>query len=299
MIRLTLLLLIAAIALPLRGAESPRSFQLKSLYHVGYWVRDIAKSRQFYHDFLGYDEPYVLNRPDGSLQMVIMKVNERQVILLFNDPKMILPSGDNLDHLGFETDNNAAAREHLLAHGIKVGTVNRGRIGDLLLGVRDPDNNYYEVTQLEPVGQLLKHQGKGLSATRISDRLRSATIPVADLPAAMHFYRDILGFKRIDADHHGLAMAGIVRVQVTDSTDYLELVPYQRAPGAEPARRAPEYCLEVPDAAKALEILTSRAKALGLAAPAPLSLSPDGRRQTSAIDPDGIRVIFREPSAAK
>ena len=97
---------------PLSAAETNRQFHLPSLYHVGYWVRDIAKSRAFYKDYLGYDEPYVLNRTNGVLQMVVMKVNERQVILLFPDATRILPNGDNLDHLGLETDNIAAAREY-------------------------------------------------------------------------------------------------------------------------------------------------------------------------------------------
>src|SRR4051794_13295379 len=146
------------------AAESPRPFHLTSLYHVGFWVRDVAKQRAFYHDYLGFEEPYSLNFPDGRLQMVVMKVNERQVIYLFTDSTKILPNGDNLDHLGLETDNLAAVREHLLAAGIKVGDVHRGRIGDLLLGVKDPDGHTYEITQLEAQGQLLQHQGKALPA---------------------------------------------------------------------------------------------------------------------------------------
>jgi len=71
-----------------------------SLYHVGFWVKDIAKSRAFYHDYLGFEEPYVLNRANGVLQLVVMKVNERQVIYLFPDATRILSNGDNLDHLG-------------------------------------------------------------------------------------------------------------------------------------------------------------------------------------------------------
>src|SRR5947209_9602672 len=133
MIRLFLMLIAITSARAAElAAETPRTFRLPSLYHVGFWVRDIAKARAFYHEFLGYEEPYELRRPNGDLQMVVMKVNERQVIYLFNDATKILPNGDNLDHLGLETDNIEAARTHLLAHGVKVGAVNRGRIGDFL-----------------------------------------------------------------------------------------------------------------------------------------------------------------------
>src|SRR5436190_9365681 len=220
MIRSLVILFVAAFGSPLVAAETAREFHLPSLYHVGYWVRDIAKSRAFYKDYLGYDEPYVLNRTNGVLQMVVMKVNERQVILLFPDATRILPNGDNLDHLGLETDNIAAAREHLLAHGVKVGAVNRGRIGDLLLGVKDPDGHTFEITQFTPEGQLLQHQGKNLSPGRVSSHLRSASITVADLASSLHFYVDILGFKKIDSDAGKSPGAGVVRLQVTDGTDY-------------------------------------------------------------------------------
>lgn len=270
------------------ATEPPREFHFPSLYHVGYWVRDIAKARAFYHDFLGYDEPYVLNRPNGDLQMVVMKVNERQVIYLFTDATKILPNGDNLDHLGLETDNIAAAREHLLALGMKVGTVNRGRIGDLLLGVKDPDGHPYEITQFAPEGQLLKHQGESLAPGRVSARLLSATIAVADLAGALHFYVDILGFKKIAGP------AGLARVQLPDGGDFLDLTPYERKPGADAARGVPDFSLEVASAQKTFDLLTVRAKSLGFAPPAPVSVSADGRRQTSCVDPDGTRVILKE-----
>ena len=270
------------------ASEPGRVFHLPALYHVGYWVRDIAKSRAFYKDYLGYEEPYYLNRPTGELQMVVMKVNERQVIYLFTDATKILPNGDNLDHLGLETDNIAAAREHLLAQGIKVGNVNRGRIGDLLLGVKDPDGHYFEITQFAPEGQLLQHQGKNLAPGRVSAHLRSATIAVADLSAALHFYVDILGFRKIPGP------VGVTRVQVPDGSDYLDLSPYERKLGADAARGVPDFSLEVDDASQTFATLSTRAKSLGLPAPSPVTAGSDGRRQTTCIDPDGTRVILKE-----
>ncbi len=270
------------------AAPAPRAFRLPSLYHVGFWVRDVAKARAFYHDFLGYDEPYELRRPNGDLQMVVMKVNERQVIYLFTDATKILPNGDNLDHLGLETNAIEVARTHLLAHDVKVGAVNRGRIGDFLLGVKDPDGHAWELTQFAPEGQLLQHQGKGLAPGRIAAKLRSATLAVANLDAALHFYVDVLGFTRVGGEGVGPADAP-VRVQLPDGDDYLDLKP------AEPGARAvPEYCLEVDDIAKTFATLGARAKKLGLPAPAPITTAHDGLRQTSVVDPDGTRVVLKE-----
>jgi hypothetical protein len=83
-------------------------------------------------------------------------------------------------------------------------------------------------------------------------------------------------------------------VQVPDGTDYLELVPYERKPDAAAARAVPDYCLEVPDAAITAEELTARAKKLGIAPPAPVSVASDGRRQTRCVDPDGTLVVLKE-----
>ena len=291
----TLLVAVAPLA---HGAEADRTFRIPALYHVGFWVRDITKARAFYKDYLGYDEPYELRRPNGDLQMVVMKVNERQVIYLFTDATKIKPNGDNLDHFGLETDNIEAAREHLLALGVKVGNVNRGRIGDFLLGIKDPDGNATELTQFAPEGELLKHQGRSLAPDRISSRLRFATIATPDLQAALHFYQDVLGFKRIaiTSDARGEATENVkrVRLQTPDGADYFDLIAYELKTGAERRWAVPEYGLEVPDAAKAFDLLAARAAKLGLPAPATVSEGVDGCRQTSVVDPDGVRVILKE-----
>ncbi len=275
------------------AAETPPAFKLPSLYHAGFWVRDVAKSRAFYHDLLGYEEPYNLSR-DGKLQMAVLKVNERQVIYLFPDASKILPNGDNLDHLGLETDNLEAVRRHLLATGVKVGEIRHARVGDLTLGVHDPDGHYYEITQLEPQGQLRQHQGRSLAPERVSDRLLSATIMVADLKAALHFYRDILGFVQIDTDNRQLAASGVIRLRVPHGDDYLDLMPYFRNPGTPALRGVPDYCLEVPDVRKTFGTLTTRAKTLGVPGPTAIAESVEGRLTTSLTDPDGTVVIFKE-----
>jgi len=83
-------------------------------------------------------------------------------------------------------------------------------------------------------------------------------------------------------------------MQVPNGADYLELQPYERKEGQPAARGVSEYCLEVADAAKTAELLTTRAKALGFSPPAPLGVAANGARQTSCVDPDGTRVVFRE-----
>ena len=268
--------------------------RLSALYHVGFWVRDIVKSRAFYEDYLGFAEPYVLNNPAGALQMVVIKVNEGQSIYLFPNPARILPNGDNLDHLGLVTDGAAALHDRLAARGIAVSPVHPARVGDLIFGLKDPDGRPYEVTEFEPGGQLMKHQGQGLPAGRISARLESATISARDLKASLGYYRDQLGFVETGRRGGGAAGPAEVELRVPDGTSGIVLQLAAGPPGTGPARAVPDFCLEVPDLDQAIAILNERAARGGFPRPGPVSLGPRGRRQTNCVDPDGTRVVLRE-----
>ena len=74
----------------------------------------------------------------------------------------------------------------------------------------------------------------------------------------------------------------------------VELVLADRKPDAAGARSVPQYTLVVADAAKAFATLTARSQSGEFPAPAPLSTTRDGKRQTSVVDPDGTRVILSE-----
>jgi catechol 2,3-dioxygenase-like lactoylglutathione lyase family enzyme len=267
-----------------------RDFRIPSLYHVGFWVRDIGKSRSFYKTCLGFDEPYVLNHPDGVLKLVVIKVNDHQAIYLFPDASKISSTGDNFDHLGFETDAAAALRDYLAVRGVNVGRVQQGRIGDLILAVKDPDGHLIEFTQFEPQGQLRQHRGKNLAATRISTHLLAASVAVADPAASLHFYRDILGFKEIGRDGGEDGAPRSIRLRVPDGTDYLDLRPYKKKPHADPPRSAAQFFLEVPDAREAFATLAARAKSAGLPSP----VTSDRNREVGCLDPDGTRVVLVE-----
>lgn len=289
----TLLPLLAALAaLPASAAESPG--RITALYHVGYWVRDIGKSRAFYETYLGFAEPYILNTPAGALQLVVIKVNDGQSIYLFPNPSKILPNGDNLDHLGLVTDDAAALRDKLAARGVHASPVSRLRVGDLDFGIGDPDGCHYEVTQFEPDGQLERHRGQGLPRTRVAARLRSATIAVSNLGASLAFYRDRLGFRVTWPPGELGAAPGEVELEVPDGTSGVVLRPVATRVGGPAPRAVPEFCLEVDDVPATAAILRDRALAGGFPPPAPVTPGLGGGRETSCVDPDGTLVVFAD-----
>src|SRR5215469_6569752 len=68
----------AAFSLP--AADITARPHVVGLSHIGLYVHDLEKSRAFYKDFLGFDEPYSLTNKDGSTHLTFIKINDRQTI---------------------------------------------------------------------------------------------------------------------------------------------------------------------------------------------------------------------------
>ncbi len=85
-------------ATTVNAADDPVRPRITGIAHMAIYVHDLEKSRSFYHDFLGYDEPYHLDNPDGSLSLTFLKINEHeQYIEVF--PEKAPPTGPPEPHL--------------------------------------------------------------------------------------------------------------------------------------------------------------------------------------------------------
>ena len=86
--------------------------------HLAVFVSDLPKARAFYEDLLGFEEPFTLPKPDGSVEIAFVKINDQQWIELFNRPK----AGEGqLNHIAIYTDNaDGDARLSGVAQGVAV-----------------------------------------------------------------------------------------------------------------------------------------------------------------------------------
>ena len=115
------------VPLSLLCQDTPRA-KITGVAHIAIYAADYEKSRAFYHEFLGFEEPYSLSKPDGTPSMTFFKINERQYIELFPETT---PGADRLNHISIETDNAEAMRQYLASRGIAVPKqVAKGRIGN-------------------------------------------------------------------------------------------------------------------------------------------------------------------------
>lgn len=290
-----LLLLLAFLApLSLSAADETKRPRIVGLSHIAIFVHDIEKSRAFYKDFLGFDEPFSLTDADGALHLTWMKINDRQTIELFPEKEA---GTDRLNHIALEVEDAEAMRVYLASRGVKVpDKTSRGKIGNLNYMVRDPDGHLVEIVQYAPDGWTRREAGKFLPDTRIAARMNHVGILVGDLYTSLKFYRDILGGSETWRGGGDPKVLSWVNVKVPEGDDYVEFMLYASLPA--PTRRGGKHhlCLEVADVEKVKATLEQRAAKIGYTRAIEINTGINRRRQINLFDPDGTRVEVMEPN---
>src|SRR5712692_4890592 len=191
--RIAISLVLAILFVVSIAGDEVRRPRVLGLSHMALFVSDLKKARAFYEDFLGYQEPYVLKREDGSDRIVFIKINENQYIeLVAENPKQ----DGHLNHIAFFTDSAQGMYDYLASRGIKVpDKVGKGRIGNSNFNVVDPDGHIVEIVQYEPDSWTRREKGKFMPDTRISTRMAHVGVTVGALEPSLKFYRDVLEFR--------------------------------------------------------------------------------------------------------
>jgi catechol 2,3-dioxygenase-like lactoylglutathione lyase family enzyme len=291
----TRLFILAALfaACSLFAADEPQRPQIVGISHAAFWVHDIEKSRAFYKDFLGFDEPYSLTNADGSLHLTWIKINDHQTIELFPEKET---NTDRLYHISLETDDAEAMRVYLKAKGVatpdKVAT---GKIGNHNFSVTDPNGHSVEMVQYMPEGWTMRGQGKFMPDTRISARMRHVGIIVTNLDAALAFYHGILDGQETWRGGANSNKLSWVNVKVPNGEDYVEFMLYAQAPPENKRGTQHHISLEVADIEKAKAILQERAMKMNYTRPLDIHIGINRKRQLNLYDPDGTRVELMEP----
>ena len=175
------------------GAQAPQRPRIVGISHYALFAHDYEKSRAFYGDFLGFQEPYSLKNPDGSAIMTFFKVNDHQYIELYPEQQA---NSDRLSHISLETDDIEALRLYLASKGVPVpDKAHKARIGNLSFDIIDPAGHKVEMVQYMPDGKTVAAYGKYTSDSQISKRMTHVGIIVTKLDPEYKFYTEILGFK--------------------------------------------------------------------------------------------------------
>jgi catechol 2,3-dioxygenase-like lactoylglutathione lyase family enzyme len=292
--RITVVLLLCCLSLSAEGVDAPKRPHILGVAHMALFVSDLQKAREFYEDFLGYQEPYTLKRDDNSDRIAFIKINEDQYVELFAES----PKQDgHLNHISFFTDSAEGMRAYLSSKGVKVQEkVGKGKIGNSNFNITDPDGHTVEIVQYEPDSWTRREKGKYLPDTRISQHMAHLGVLVGPLDPAMRFYHDVLGFQEFWRGSSSGTVLSWVNMRVPDGEDYLEFMLYSTPPDAEQMGVKNHVCLVTPDIKKAVAILESRPARKNYTRPIEIRVGVNGKRQANLFDPDGTRIELMEPS---
>ena len=260
--------------------------------HLSLFAHDYEASRAFYHDFLGFDEPFSLKKPDGSPSMTFFKVNDRQYIELSPEKE---PNTDRLNHYAIETPDVEAMRRYLASHGVKVPDhVPKGRIGNLNFMIKDPEGHNIEIVQYPADGWTMREKGKHMPDARISKRMMHVGIIVTNLDSEMKFYTDVLGFRETWRGSQSGKVLSWVNLRVPDGEDYVEFMLFKEPPAPDKRGTSHHLALEVPDAAASVAKLGAKPYRSKYSRPIEVKTGINRKRQVNLFDPDGTRTELME-----
>jgi lactoylglutathione lyase len=283
------LLLSLGLSLPAAEPQRPR---ILGVAHISLYVHDLDKSRAFYGDFLGFQEPYSLKKPDGSLAMTFFKVNDRQAIELSPEKA---PGTDRLNHYAIETDNAEAMRVYLQSQGVTVPDhVPKGRIGNLNFMIKDPEGHSVEIVQYPADSWTAQARGKAMSGAAVSGRLLHVGIIVTHFDKEMQFYEKVLGFQEFWRGSSTGKVLSWVNLRVPDGSDYIELMLYKDAPDATHRGTAHHLCLQVDDIAASVAKLNAKPYRSTYGRTIEIHTGKNRKRQANLFDPDGTRTELME-----
>jgi lactoylglutathione lyase len=275
-------------------AQTPPRPRITGVAHIAVFAHDYEKSRAFYGQFLGFEEPYDLKNADGSPSMTFFKINEWQYIELFPERK---PDTDRLSHISLETDDIEALRVYLRSKGVKVpDVIKAGRIGNLNFNITDPEGHTVELVQYMPKSWTVREKGKHLPETRVSTHLMHVGIIVSNLEAETKFYTDILGFSEIWRGSSTGKVLSWTNLKVPDGNDYIEFMLYKEWPPETKRGTAHHLALEVPDIEKSVAALKAKPYYQTYGKPIEIKVGTNRKHQANLFDPDGTRTELMEPN---
>ncbi len=275
-------------------AQTAQRPHIVGIAHIAIYAHDYEKSRSFYGDFLGFEEPYSLKNKDGSASMTFFKINDHQYIELFPEREA---NTDRLNHISLETDDIEALRLYLASKGVKVPDhAQQARIGNLSFNIIDPAGHQVEMVQYMPGGKTVAAYGKYMSDTRISTHMTHVGVIVTQLDPEYKFYTEVLGFKETWRGSSSGKVLSWINLKLPDGNDYIELMLYKEEPDPTHRGSAHHLCLQVPDVAASLETLKTRPYFKNYDHPIETHVGINRKRQANLFDPDGTRTELMEPN---
>ena len=127
---------------------------LTGIGHVALKVADIERSLAFYRDRLGFAEMLRLNRDDGRLWLIYLRITDTQFVEIFPEGEDGTAPGPNrtaINHFCLECADLDETADALRAAGIVLTVEPKtGADNNRQCWIADPDGNRIEFMQMAP-----------------------------------------------------------------------------------------------------------------------------------------------------
>lgn len=263
---------------------------ITGISHMTLYADDLAKSQQFYHSLLGWEQVPAESTQSG----VRFYANHLQYIELLSPPSKNLVN--RLYNIGFSTSDAESLRQFLAANGVTIpDAITVKPDGIRFFQVDDPEGNRIQFIQEDGHGP----KAPLAASTQLSSHIIHVGFVIRDRAKADHFYQDILGFHLYWQGGMNASHIDWVMMQVPNGTDWLEYMLYlPAAPSREQLGSANHFAPGVVSIAELEKQLRLKGWAPSAQGPSPL-LGVDGKWQLSLRDPDGTRAEIMEFQPAK
>src|SRR5258708_1859918 len=139
-------ILIAALFMTGAQFAGAQAVNLNSLAHVAFRVSDLDKAKQFYAR-LGFESPFQFT-DEGKVTESFVKINDEQFIELY--PRTQDSQKLGLTHVCFGTSDIESVRLAYVQRGLNPPEAKKGRAGNILFGLHDPEGQLVEYSQYMP-----------------------------------------------------------------------------------------------------------------------------------------------------
>jgi catechol 2,3-dioxygenase-like lactoylglutathione lyase family enzyme len=284
--RLKIFLSTALCSLVWGSALAEQSPAITGISHVTFYADDIAKSRQFYEETLGW-QPVPTTGAQPGLRFY---ANHAQYVELLSPP--VRGQVHRLDIVGFSTADAEGLRKFLAGKGIAVpASVTVESDGSRSFLVHDPEGNPVEFTQQ---GRAIPPPQPEAFARSLSTHIMHAGYEVHNRAVLDHFYKDVLGFHLYWQGGAKQGDVDWVMMQVPNGTDWIEYMLYLPA---SPTRAQLGSADHIAPGVVSVADLQKKLEQRGWTPPQgknPQVLGVDGKLQLDLTDPDGTRIEFME-----
>ena len=134
--------------------------KITSIGHVALKVHDLDKSLAFYRDQLGFPEMMRIDKPEGGVWLVYLRITDEQFVEIFPGAENARAPGWNgnaITHVCLTVDDLDAVVDRVTSAGIPLLIEKKTAIdGNRQAWIEDPDGNRIEFMQINPASMQMQ-----------------------------------------------------------------------------------------------------------------------------------------------